>query len=278
MKKVLGIVVSERKLGNSEILTKEIMANIPEQCEKELIRLTELEIKSCKACYRCLQPDKGCKQKDDFNFVLDKIFQADALIIGVPIYFLGPHAYYKLFTDRLLGSSNYVKYTRDKPCILVVPYGLPGWEGYARSAVLLIPRLLGMKVVDYWQIRATLPAEGLFSPANREYAAKLGSRLFAGAEYSKGPRECTVCGNDLFRLLPQGEIECPMCGAKATIGEDNVANFAGGQSSRFAEENMKEHFTVWLNEMKDRFKSEKEEIKRIQAPYRDLDWWSKSQE
>lgn len=73
MKKVLGLVVSNRKLGNSEILVKEIMGNIPEECNRELIRLTDLEIKPCKACYRCLQPDNACPVRDDFNFVIGKI-------------------------------------------------------------------------------------------------------------------------------------------------------------------------------------------------------------
>ncbi len=67
MKKVLGLVVSNRKLGNSEILVKEILSNIPEECNRELIRLTDLEIKPCKACYRCLQPDSDCAVGDNFN-------------------------------------------------------------------------------------------------------------------------------------------------------------------------------------------------------------------
>jgi multimeric flavodoxin WrbA len=83
------------------------MDNIPEECKRELIRLTDLEIKPCKACYRCLQPDNACPIRDDFNFVIEKIRGADALIIGVPVYFLGPHGYYKMLTDRLLGSQNY---------------------------------------------------------------------------------------------------------------------------------------------------------------------------
>jgi multimeric flavodoxin WrbA len=275
MKKVLGIVTSERKLGNTELLTKEIMANVPEPCEKELIRLTEFDIKPCRACYRCLQPDQRCAVKDDFNLVLDKIFKADAIILGVPIYFLGPHAYYKLFTDRLLGSGNYIKHTKNKPCVLVVPYGLHGWEGYARSALLVVPRLLSMKIVDYWQVKATLPAESLFSPQNMEYARNLGNNLFTLSEYSKGPRECSICGNDLFRLLPDGEIECPICAAKGFLGADNTVNYSDDQSSRFDERNMKEHFSVWLNEMKARFKSEKDKLKKIQEPYKELNWWIK---
>ncbi len=70
MKKVLGLVVSERKLGNSELILKEIMAGVPDPCVRELIRLTELEIKPCRGCYRCLGNEAGCNIKDDFDFVI----------------------------------------------------------------------------------------------------------------------------------------------------------------------------------------------------------------
>lgn len=79
------------------------MNSIPEEYTFELIRLTDLKIEPCKACYRCLQPDNDCPIKDNFNFVMSKIKEADTLIIGVPVYILGPHGYYKMLTDRLVG-------------------------------------------------------------------------------------------------------------------------------------------------------------------------------
>jgi len=92
MKKILGMVISPRKLGNSEILVKEIMSSIPEKCELQLIRLTDMKIDYCRACYHCLQPDVECPIDDDFNFVMKKIMEASALVIGVPVYLLGLHS------------------------------------------------------------------------------------------------------------------------------------------------------------------------------------------
>lgn len=275
MKKVLGLVVSERKLGNTELLLKEIMGSVPEPCRRELIRLTELKIEPCRACYRCLQPDLRCRQEDDFNFVMDRILEADALLIGVPVYLLGPHSYYKLLTDRLLGSHNYSRHTRGKPCAVIIPYGLPGWEGYARSASLVFPRLLDLKIVDCWQVPAALPAEGLLSQKNRDYARELGRSLFERPEYAKGPRECPLCGSDLFRLLPGGGIECPICAARGVLGAGSQVDFSQADHCRFSEKAMTEHFDGWLKEMKAKFLAEKDRLKEVQQPYKELDWWVK---
>ena len=276
MKKVLGIVISERKSGNSELLVKEIMSQITEPCDLEMIRLTELRIEPCKACYRCLQPGVECRTEDDFNFLINKIKDADALIIGMPVYILGPPAYYKLITDRLLGAANYATYTRGKPCIIVNPYGLPRWEGYSRMASLILPRLLEMKIIDCWQVQAPLPGESLLNPKNMAYANSLGQNLLAaGMEYTKGIRECSHCGSDLFRLLPNGKIECPACSARGTLKPDNIPDMAETDYCRFWPKQLEEHFQVWLGETKQRFLREKDKLKEVQKAYKEKDWWIK---
>lgn len=275
MRKVLGLVISPRKLGNSELLVKEIMSSIPEKCSRELIRLTDLRIEPCKACYQCLQPDKDCPIKDDFNFVINKIKEADALIIGVPVYILGPHGYYKMLTDRLLGAGNYAEFTEGKPCLLVIPFGTKGWEGYSRAAALVMPRLLKMKIVDCWQIHSTLPGESLLNRDNLKYAQNLGMGLFNGSEYKFGTRECSHCGSDLFRLLAGNRVECPVCGVQGILKDDNIPDFTDADYCRFSNEEMEEHFKVWLVEMKQRFLDEKDHLKEVQKAYRDKDWWIK---
>ncbi|MGI5910955.1 MAG: flavodoxin family protein [Syntrophomonadaceae bacterium] len=275
MKKVLGLVISSRKLGNSEILVKEIMDSIPQDCQRELIRLTDLRIEPCRACYRCMQPEKECLINDDFNYVISKITQADAVIIGVPIYFLGPHGYYKMLSDRLLSAYKLAEFTAGKPLIMVTPYGIKGWEGYTRAAALVIPRFLQMKIIDLWQVEATLPGDCLINPSNLEYARSLGVRLFDSPAYTPEIRECPYCGSDLFRLHPNNKIECPICKAEATLQEDNIPSWSNTNSNRFSSANIQEHFGIWLIKMKEKYYQEKEKLKELQKPYRDKDWWVK---
>ena len=97
MKKVLGLVGSDRKLGNSEIMIKEIFKNIREDCALSLIRLFRLDLISCKGCYACLQPEVDCNIEDDYNFVLDEMTRARQLFPQVREFFFDDDT----FTARL---------------------------------------------------------------------------------------------------------------------------------------------------------------------------------
>ena len=54
MKNLLGIIGSPRKMGNCELMVKEIAAAIPGPPKLSMVRLVEKDIRPCKACYRCL--------------------------------------------------------------------------------------------------------------------------------------------------------------------------------------------------------------------------------
>ncbi|MCL1791123.1 MAG: flavodoxin family protein [Peptococcaceae bacterium] len=273
MKKILGLIASRRKLGNSELLVKELLSNVAEDCAIELIRLTDLKLDPCQACYRCLPSDGVCPLPDDFNFVLHKIKEADALVIGMPVYMLGPHGSYKMLTDRFVGAENYAEHTKGKPCVIVMPYGTKHWEGYSKASSLVLPRILKMKIVDCWQPHVTLPGEGLLDPAIKDYAQGLGRDLFGPRAYCPGDRACSCCGSDLVRLLPGNGVECAICGARGVISADNVIDFTGTPYYRFGEKEMEEHFKGFLVDMKQKFLTERDRLKEVQKEYRDLDWW-----
>lgn len=103
--RVLGLVASVRKLGNSEIMVKEMLAALPDDVEKTMIRLSDLNIGQCQACYACLPPNKSCIIDDDLPFLLNNIRRADAVIIGTSCYFLGTHTSLKVIGDRLISVT-----------------------------------------------------------------------------------------------------------------------------------------------------------------------------
>lgn len=199
--------------------------------------------------------------------------EADALIIGMPIYFYGPHAYYKLLTDRLLGTTNYLKHTRGKPCVIIMPFGGIGMEGYGKTAAMMLPRILQMKLVDCWQVNAALPGECMLDEKNIEHARSIGENLIISSVMEKGPSECPFCGADLFRILPDGKLECPICRAQGTLGEKNEMDFSSYdffQSTPEAEEHCKA-----LKNLKAKFLKEKDRLKAIQKKHEGNDWWIK---
>ena len=108
-KKVLTLSGSPRKDGNSDLLCNEFMKgaeNAGNSVEK--IRVSEKNIGYCRACYAC----KGtgtCTIKDDMAEVLQKIIDADVIVLASPVYFYSIDAQLKALIDRTVARWLEVK-------------------------------------------------------------------------------------------------------------------------------------------------------------------------
>ncbi len=134
-KTLLGLVASPRKFGNSELFIKELYLQLPGNWELQLIRLPDMDIRPCKACYQCLFGEEKCPQDDDFALVLETLSQSDAYVVAAPTYLLGANASLKRFLDR--GLSFYARIDRlwGKPAVGVAIAGIDGMEGYTKLNV-----------------------------------------------------------------------------------------------------------------------------------------------
>ena len=102
MIKVLSLLGSARKGGNSEILLNNVNSGISNAnlaAEIETIRLSDLRINACLNCGGC---DKtgNCVQMDDMQELYDKLLTYDMIILSSPIYFMGVSAWTKKLVDR----------------------------------------------------------------------------------------------------------------------------------------------------------------------------------
>jgi len=98
--KVLGIVCSPRKGGNTEILVQEALAGAKENgAETELLKISEIKIAPCDGCMTCHQSGE-CRIKDDMQKVYKKILAADGIILGSPVYFWSVSGQAKTLMDR----------------------------------------------------------------------------------------------------------------------------------------------------------------------------------
>lgn len=101
-KKVLIISGSPRKGGNSDILCDRFMQGAEEAGNTvEKVFLHDLEIGNCMACYGC-RGTKKCVQKDDMELLLDKMVNADVLVLATPVYFYSMDGMLKTMIDRTL--------------------------------------------------------------------------------------------------------------------------------------------------------------------------------
>ena len=128
MAKILGLIASQRRLGNGEILVKAAAQAAGTGHSLELLRLTDLNLLPCKGCYKCVAPGKLCPLKDDLYYLVDQISAADAIIFSGPCYVRGPAAITKLFVDRLIALAQRLDDFWEKPCIVIATCGPKGLE------------------------------------------------------------------------------------------------------------------------------------------------------
>lgn len=123
MKKILGLVASQRKLANGEILIKEVAASAGRDCQLELLRLADLKLDLCRGCYTCLIPGKLCPLDDDLYYLVEKIKTADGIILSAPCYILGPAAVTKVLGDRIIALAQLIDDLWGKPCVVIATAG-----------------------------------------------------------------------------------------------------------------------------------------------------------
>ncbi|MBR1845289.1 MAG: flavodoxin family protein [Oscillospiraceae bacterium] len=100
-KKVLILSGSPRKGGNSDLLCDEFMRGAEAAGnEVEKIRAAEKKIGYCSACYYCAQSGGICAKKDDMAEVLQKMIDADVIVLASPVYFYSIDAQLKTVMDR----------------------------------------------------------------------------------------------------------------------------------------------------------------------------------
>lgn len=276
MKRILGIVASPRKLGNCEILTKVIMEAAGSNNVLEMIRLTDLDIKGCRACYACLPKEASCVIEDDLSFLLERIRNSDAVVIAAPCYILGPNSSIKRLQDRFVSIGNKYEQFAGKACVTVTTYGAPEWEGYTEPALNLTARFLNLNLVESAVFFGANPAEVIEKAADLQRAQKLGRALFdPGYKRTAKANECPVCWSDILRYDGENVI-CPFCGTRGEIkveGEKARLVFYLKDDHRFTDEGRRHHFDSYLNRKKQEFLSKRQHYKELQSLYRNTSYW-----
>lgn len=109
-KKVLILSGSPRKGGNSDLLCDQFAKGAAESGHTvEKIRVTERNIHPCIACYHCRDNGGKCVFQDDMATLLQKMIDADVLVLSSPVYFYSIDAQLKAVIDRTVARWLEVK-------------------------------------------------------------------------------------------------------------------------------------------------------------------------
>lgn len=108
--KVIAFNGSPRKNGNTYNAIQLVFEELKKEgIGTELIQLGGTNIRGCLACYKCFEnKNKRCIQNDDLNSFIEKMIEADGIIIGSPTYFSNVSTEVKALIDRagLVGRAN----------------------------------------------------------------------------------------------------------------------------------------------------------------------------
>jgi multimeric flavodoxin WrbA len=171
--KVIGIVGSPRKNGNTNTLVQQILDGAAEAgAETRTFLLNEMTYRGCQGCGYCKSNDK-CKFKDDLTELFDEMAKADGIVFGSPIYFAQFTGQMRLFLDRcysLINADFSPRLPAGKKAVIVGAQGMPdptAYKGVFEEFAGQITRLAGMDVKD------TLIAAGYNAPGEVKDNAEL---------------------------------------------------------------------------------------------------------
>lgn len=220
--KVLGLIGSYRKLGNTEVLVKEALMEAQRHgAEVDALRLTDLKIEPCKGCMACVFKQEECKIQDDWHMFRNKLEESDAVIIGAPTYLLGPAGIVKMIIDRNIAYQMRTLHVGSKPGAIIGVAGIKGWEPFTMALLNVFMFTCGIKVVDQAMFYAQGPGEILLDETAMERTRKIGKNVLQAASrpvedqtYLGEPNVCPVCHQNLFSVK-NGFIECALCQVRA---------------------------------------------------------------
>lgn len=105
--KILILNGSPRLNGNTSYALSELANSFIKNTDHcvEMINVTKLKIGGCTACNACKDNGGNCIMKDDTKCIIDKVYSADAVILGTPVYWWGMSSQLKAVVDKFYSKT-----------------------------------------------------------------------------------------------------------------------------------------------------------------------------
>lgn len=145
--------------------------------EVNWLQISEMNINYCKGCHSCLKTGK-CIIEDDLQLILEKVKDADGVIVGSPVYGGRPTAQLKTLMDRITLLKLYAGILDDSNSIGVATSGIAPTRAVAKDSAALFGRpigIIGVKCATLKEGHKSLQENS--NPKKRNKAIKLGRKL-----------------------------------------------------------------------------------------------------
>ena len=152
--KTLLLNGSPNEKGNTYTALRLIADSLEEEgVETEILQVPKEPISGCRACYACRSKNTGrCAIEGDVvNIILEKIEQADALVLGTPVYYAAPNGQFLAALDRVFFCGSTAGIFAGKPAAAICAVR----RGGATAALEVLQKYLtisGMPIAptSYW--------------------------------------------------------------------------------------------------------------------------------
>lgn len=242
--KILGISAGTKNGGNDGMCREALMGAAEQGAEVEFINLYDINLKQCTGCTACVQAifsGKGnmCVLKDDFDWLLDKMYGADGIVFAVPIFEKGAAGIFRDLTDRFGPRMDRVhnviaskmaaegkgkpidpRYVQDK----VVSYmGIGGSDWYTRIQCDFLNQALTpmWKVIDNevfgWSLGILADDEKVARAHQIGVNLANAAKDISTAEYQGDPGVCPHCHSRNFYFGPDNVVVCAACGIRGKM-------------------------------------------------------------
>ena len=124
--------------------------------ETEFVKLTELNYSGCKGCVKLCAPPQVCRLEDDLLPYYQKVKEADAVVLGSPVYFGAVNASMLAFTERFFGYRHVDVVIQKKPFVLVLSGGGRANDSAVEEFCNRL-RPFGVKILDVVQYGSGIP-------------------------------------------------------------------------------------------------------------------------
>ena len=124
--------------------------------DSEFVKLTALNYSACKGCvWLCAEPEV-CKLEDDLLPYVQKVKEADAVVLGTPVHHGTISATMTAFISRLWGFRHVNFAIEGKPFVLAI-CGIGRWDDRAEEDFRRALRGSRVNIVDVVRYSSTIP-------------------------------------------------------------------------------------------------------------------------
>ena len=234
--KILGISLG-RKDGTNDCMCKEALLAAEENgAEIEFIHLLDLDIRHCTGCTACTATaftgrGNKCVIKDDFEWLVDKMFSADGIIFAVPIFEEGAPGIFHTIMDRFgprmdkatcfIGNDAKAgsideRYLNNKICVSYLSFGGSEWITRVQADCFIQSMTPLWKMIDNRFYGHSLCF--MADKNNIQEIHQVGVNMVNAckdpdkATYQSEPGVCPHCHSREFYFAENGDVVCNQCG------------------------------------------------------------------